>query len=434
MSALEKLAAFVSTFRPDYRLMEEVRLHVADTLGAWIAATRTEEGKLLTRYRRSGTTPQDRIAVNCALARLSEVDDIHLASMTTPGSIIVPSAMTMASVMPHLDSMDVAAAIVGGYETMIRLGAAIDGPSVLYRGIWPTYFTAPLGVAAVASRLMQLDTRDTLQALATAVIMMTPGTGHHAAQSTARWFVVGQAAARGLTAALSARSGFTSDPRLVEGEFMKGVYGLTPNAALIEKGFGEPALSQVSFKPWCAARQTMAATQALKEVMEEGVAASDITGIEVSVLQPHLKMIDHGVTSGDRFSHLTSLHYNMAVAALQPDAAYALNGPAVLPHAFPDFMSRIKVSAADALPPEYPKAWPAKITVTTATGRHERSVTHVPGDPVRPFTEADLRRKFQKLVDPVPADQADSMFTRALEALDEPAGLPRDIEMIDADR
>ena len=118
MSALEKLAAFVSTFRPDYRLMEEVRLHVADTLGAWIAATRTEEGKLLTRYRRTGTTPHDRIAINCALARLSEVDDIHLASMTTPGSIIVPSAMTMASVMPHLDSMDVAAAIAGGVRSI----------------------------------------------------------------------------------------------------------------------------------------------------------------------------------------------------------------------------------------------------------------------------------------------------------------------------
>ena len=39
---------------------------------------------------------------------------------------------------------------------MIRLGVAIDGPSVLYRGIWPTYFAAPFGVAAVAARLMRL--------------------------------------------------------------------------------------------------------------------------------------------------------------------------------------------------------------------------------------------------------------------------------------
>ena len=75
-----------------------------------------------------------------------------------------------------------------------------------------------------------------------------------------------------------------------------------------------------------------------------------------------------------------------------------------------------------------------KIAVTTKTGRHERNVIHVPGDPARPFGEAELRSKFQKLVEPVPADQADGMFTRALEALDEPAGLPRDIEMIDADR
>jgi 2-methylcitrate dehydratase PrpD len=414
--------------------MEEVRLHVADTLCAWIAATRTEEGKLLTRYRRTGTTPNDRIAVNCAMARLSEVDDIHLASMITPGSIVVPAAMTMASVMPHLDTVDVASAIVGGYETMIRFGAAIDGPSVLYRGIWPTYFAAPLGVAAVASRLMQLDTRDTLQALATAVTMMTPGTGHHATQSTARWFVVGQAAARGLTAALAARSGFTSDPRLIEGEFMKGIYGLTPTVAYIEKGFGEPALSQVSFKPWCAARQTMAATQALKEILEEGVAASEIVGIEVSVLPPHHKMIDHGVTSGDRASFLTSLHYHMAAAALAPEAAYVLGAAEHLPREFADFMSLIKVSPADGLPPEYPKAWPAKITVTTTTGRHERTVTHVPGDPGRPSGEANLRTKFHKLVAPVPADQADEMFTRALEALDEPSGLPRDIEMIDGAR
>src|SRR5262249_30998183 len=101
---------------------------------------------------------------------------------------------------------------------------------------------------------------------------------------------------------------------------------------------------------------------------------------------------------------------------------------------FPDFMSMIKVLSADGLPPEYPKAWPAKIALTTAAGRHERSVTYVPGDPGRPFGETDLRHKFQKLVAPVPADQADDMFSRALEALDEPSGLPREIEMIDADR
>jgi 2-methylcitrate dehydratase PrpD len=87
-----------------------------------------------------------------ALARLSEIDDIHLASMTTPGAIVVPAALTIAASLPDVASDDIAAAIIAGYEAMIRLGAAIDGPSVLYRGIWPTYFAAPLGAAAVAAR------------------------------------------------------------------------------------------------------------------------------------------------------------------------------------------------------------------------------------------------------------------------------------------
>jgi len=41
-----------------------------------------------------------------------------------------------------------------------------------------------------------------------------------------------------------------------------------PNAALLGAGSGGLALSQTSFKPWCAARQTMAATQALREAMD----------------------------------------------------------------------------------------------------------------------------------------------------------------------
>ena len=43
--------------------------------------------------------------------------------------------------------------------------------------------------------------------------------------------------------------------------------------------------------------------------------------IRAAVLPPHLKMIDHGVVAGDRASHLTSLPYQLAVAALAPDAA-----------------------------------------------------------------------------------------------------------------
>ena len=193
-------------------------------------------------------------------------------------------------------------------------------------------------------------------------------------------------------------AGFTSDVKLAEGELLKNIFGIVPNVALLGGGSGALALSQTSFKPWCAARQTMAATQALKEILAEGIDPQSILRIGVAVLPPHLKMIDHGVTAGDRFSHLTSLQYQMAVAAFAPDTAYNLGGPAgPLPQPMAAFMSRIQVRAEEGLlSAGYPQAWPAHVTVT-ASGRREKSVTHVPGDPARPLGEDDLKAKFVRV-------------------------------------
>jgi len=75
-----------------------------------------------------GTDVRDDVALNCALARLSEVDDIHLAAMITPGAIVVPGALTIARSWPDADPAGLVAAIVAGYEAMVRLGLAINGP------------------------------------------------------------------------------------------------------------------------------------------------------------------------------------------------------------------------------------------------------------------------------------------------------------------
>jgi 2-methylcitrate dehydratase PrpD len=435
MTALERLAAFVAGHVPDERACADARLHAADAVGAWIAAIATEEGRLLLAFRQPGAALPDRLAINCALARLSEIDDIHLAAMITPGAIVVPAALTIAASLPDLDRDELAAAIVAGYEAMIRLGAAMDGPSVLYRGIWPTYFAAPFGVAAAAARLMRLNAAQTANALSIALISASPATGSHAAVATARWLAVGQAAARGLQAALAAGAGFTSDLKLAEGELLKSVYGLAINPALLGSGFGKLGLSQTSFKPWCAARQTMAATQALKEILAEGVTADSIVRIGVAVLPPHLKMIDHGVTAGDRASHLTSVQYQMALAALMPEAGAsgpsARSGPTA-----PEIlalMDRIKVRAEDSfLASGYPQSWPAHVTVTTRSKRHDRSVLDVPGDPGRPFGEDDVRTKFLRMVAPVLEAGGAEMFETALNALDNPLGIVEALERLDA--
>jgi len=396
---------------------EALRLHVADTVGAWIAGSATPEGRALLKFGENQDAVPDRVATHCALARLSEIDDIHLVSATTPGALVVPAALTIAASLGR-EGAALGEAIAVGYDAMVRLGAALGGTSILYRGIWPTYLAAPFAVAAVAARLLGLTETQAAHALGIALVLASPGVGRPSGTTTSRWLAIGNAARNGLTAALSAQSGFTGDLRIFEGEFFSSIYGLSPNPARLLDD--RPVPGDVSFKPWCAAKQTMAAAQALREIIEEGVPPSTMSNLVVSVPPPYLKMIDHGVIAGERASHLTSVSYQMALAALDPDATIDVRQtPESVPAEVRDFMAKISVRADEGLLRHYPKSWPAHVVVTTASARHEKLVLHVPGDPERTLDESQVSAKFWRLVAPLVGDHASEELLRlAFAALD----------------
>ncbi|MBI2361127.1 MAG: MmgE/PrpD family protein [Deltaproteobacteria bacterium] len=446
MTVLEQVGAYVARGgreSPSAHVRRALRLHVADTVGAWIAGCSTAEGRMLVglgsppresrapRLTRDGTL--DEVMTNCALARLSEIDDIHLSSGTTPGALVIPAALTIGGSLA-LDRAAITEAILVGYEAMVRLGAALNGPSILYRGIWPTYFTAPFGVAATAARLLGLTARQAAQALGVALIMASPGVGCQSGATLSRWLAVGYAARTGVSAALSAQAGFTADLNLLEGDFFPSIYGLTPDLTTLTDGLGESSiLLDVSFKPWCAARQTMAATQALREIIEIGVSAADMTEIVVSVPEPYVGMINHGIAPGDRMSHLTSVSYQMALSVFAPGAVFDVNQtPAEVSEEIRAFMSKVTVRADDSLLQYYPRAWPARLVVCARSGRHERLLTHVPGDPERPFDERQVVAKFRRVVAPVVGERAaEDLAGRSLAALEEdgaPASLLAEVE------
>jgi 2-methylcitrate dehydratase PrpD len=49
----------------------------------------------------------------------------------------------------------------------------------------------------------------------------------------------------------------------------------------------------------------------------------------------------------------------------------------------------------------YPRAWPARVTVTTASSVHEKVALRVPGDPEVPFDENQVATKFRRLTGPL---------------------------------
>ena len=446
MTVLEQLGAYVAhggRASLSDSVRQAVRLHLTDTVGAWIAGSSTPEGRALaglgspprerSGLKSTGDGALDRVMTNCALTRLSEIDDIHLSSATTPGALIIPAALTIGGSLA-LDRTAIAEAIVVGYEAMVRLGAALKGPAILYRGIWPTYFTAPFGVAAVAARLLGLTDRQAAHALGVALILASPGVGHQSGAAMSRWLAVGHAARDGGSAALSAQAGFTADLKIFEGDFFPSIYGLSPDFAALTEGLGERSiLADVSFKPWCAAKQTMAATQALKEIIKSGVSPADMTELVVSVPGPYVRMIDHGVVSGERLSHLTSVPYQMALSVFSPDAMFNVNQtPASVSEEIRAFMTRVTVEADASLLQYYPRAWPARLVVGAPSGKHERLLTYIPGDPERPFDERQVAAKFRRVVAPLIGDRAaEDLLGRSLAALAEdggPASLLAEIE------
>jgi MmgE/PrpD N-terminal domain len=69
---------------------------------------------------------------------------------------------------------------------MTRLGRVISGPDILDRGIWPIYFSAPFGIAAVAARMLRLDANQTAHALALALTLAAPSVGQRHGQANCR--------------------------------------------------------------------------------------------------------------------------------------------------------------------------------------------------------------------------------------------------------
>lgn len=431
MTALERLGAHaVGGYRQGFPdpVRDAVRLHLVDTVGAWIAGGWIAEGRALLRFAPKWNPDEEgmlsRVALGCALARSSEIDDIHLSSGTTPGAIVVPAALSIGAAL-RSEGSAVAEAIAAGYDLMTRLGAALDGPAILYRGIWPTYFAAPFGTAAIAARLLGLDERQAAHALAIALAHASPSVGRQSGTSMSRWLAIGDAAREGVAAALAAQAGFTGDLHLFEGEFFSGAYRLSPDLAALAGGADEhPAVTRTSFKPWCAARQTMAAAQAVREIVEEGVSPADMSEVVVGVPPSYLKMIDHGVVPGDRASCLTSVSYQVALAAIDPDATLdTAQAPEKLPEAITGLMAKISVNADEDLVRHYPQSWPARLAVATPSGKREKLVLHVPGDPERPFDELQVAAKFWRLTTRILGERAaENLLRRCLAALDEGPG------------
>ncbi len=427
MTILEQMAEWVAEEKEPLpqRARQRLAVHLLDTLGAWIGGRATDEGAMLAQLASSTRQPApllsrdalDRIVLGVATTRLTEIDDIHMASCTTPGSVVVPTALILSGQVPKPRAETFARALSAGYEAMTRFGAAVDGPALLPRGIWPTYMAAPICSCAVASYLLGLDSERTADALAIA-LTMTSGAPGRPTGASPRWLLLGLAARAGCEAAIAAAEGYAGDHTLLDGGWLARTHGVKCDTGpLAAAAPGEGPLGALSLKPHCAAKQTIAAIDAFQNLLHAGVAPGAIASVRIAVPPAYAEMIAHRNT-GTRVGRITSAAYHLALAAYRPNELDNVARPDLGGH--PEvaaFMERVEVIADPSLEQHYPQRWPARLEVRLKDGRSEsKLVVDARGDQPR-FGEVDVRAKFHRLADHVigrPA--ADEMAEACLSA------------------
>jgi len=439
MTILESFAEFAANARL-YQLAETERhilgRHLLDTMGAAIAGTHTPIGLALRDLTvpgsggiqpcRPGTI--DDVTVRTGTVRHTEVDDIHTGSNVTPSAIIVTTALTLCARLGITDPKIFGGALMAGYEAILRLGMTIDGPVVMYKGRWPTFFCAPFGAAAVTARLMELPADATAHALGIALTTCTGGVGRPGPNRPGRWLVVGEAARAGVVSALAAGSGFTADLGLLDGNWMSQVHGFDgkPDAMVVGLGGGS-IIADLSMKPCCTGKQVTAALCAFRDFLVDGLDPEQATAIEVFVPQRYSAMIDRPVGPNVNVSSFGNTRYQFGLAAYHPESLFdSARASRVEDPRLDALMDKVTIKVDEGLEIHMPRLWPARVEVTTEAGKMEKTVIAAPGDPDRRFDTTAVTEKFHSVADRlIGKTEADDWIATTGGALTDSAGLQR---------
>jgi 2-methylcitrate dehydratase PrpD len=375
------------------------RACVFDTLGASPVSS-DARGRAARLRQASG----ERVALGFADCRLyvgatraTEVDDIDVASCTTVGSVVVPAALAMA-VRRRADGRALLAAVVTGYEAMQRLGRAIGGATLIYRGVWPTYVTAPLAAAATVAKLLRLDAPTTERALALALTRTTAAPAAALTRFGFRYDALGCAAVEGADAAFLAAQGIEADGDALT-SFAERIAVTFDAAELVRPADTSWLLREVDSKLWPTSRQALAGVAAFRELKLTPQSVDAIERIVVAVPGAYRAMVDRAAPPAQRIESMIGVQYQFALATFAAETLYdAIRTEVPTPPEYAALMAKIEVRADEALDARFPRQWGGRVTVRFRSGEERtHEVLDPDGGAARPLDLDGLERKYARL-------------------------------------
>jgi 2-methylcitrate dehydratase PrpD len=221
-AALARHAAAVDVGEAEQADLERLRHCVLDWLGATAAGASSPAAKAVHTVVAAGAAtvvgtqlrcaPRDAALANGVAAHALELDDVARAMGGHPSASICSATFALAEDR-DADGVDVAAALLAGYDVACDLGVAL-APGHSAAGWHATGTLGTFAAAAACARLLRLDAQATERALGLAA---TQAAGLKASVgTTGKALHAGKAAADGMLAALLAEQGSTAAAQSVE--------------------------------------------------------------------------------------------------------------------------------------------------------------------------------------------------------------------------
>ncbi len=346
---------------------------------------------------------------NGTAAHSLELDDVVNEASLHPAVAIMPAAMAAAQ-LAGCSGKEFLAAIVIGYEVTIKLGIALDPAAHYARGFHPTGTCGTMGAAITAAKILGLTHSSMTNALGIAGSMAAGSMEFLSDGAFTKRLHPGWAAHSGMMAALLARHGFTGPGTIVEGKFgFLHSYSSAPNADKRLTTWGRPyEIMRTSIKPHSCCRYKQGPIDGiLKIVRENNLDTSQIEKVTVGILKAGFALVAEPESQKSNPKSVVDAQFSMPFGA----AVAILNGKATLDEytmenvnsaRVKELMDKISCVKDPELEKEFPKKWPASVTLQTKDGKTYLTRIDFPkGDPENPLTWDELIDKFRNLIAPV---------------------------------
>ncbi|HZQ75511.1 MAG TPA: MmgE/PrpD family protein [Burkholderiales bacterium] len=389
--------------------------HILDAVGVGIAASSVPEaqgmhgavqalgkGEEASPFGFPGRLPAPSAALlNGTLVHSLEFDDTHTASIVHGSAVIVAAAFAAAE-KHGASGADLLAAVVAGWELMVRLGLAAPG-AFQRRGFQVTAVGGPFIAALIAARLARRPVAEAVNAMG---IAGSQGGGVFEFLSqgaTVKSMHAGWAAHGGLVAAQLAAGGMTGPGTILEGThgFYRCYAGDDSAPARLSAELDSLGrrwvLLEASLKGYPCCHYMHPFLECAERLRAKGLRAADVAAVECFVPGEEAMLIcdpwERKLAPASGYDAKFSLPYGLALVLLDGEAGVrAFSGAA-------DRRDALELARRVSWQPwsdsGFPQRFAGRVLARTKDGRvMEERVEQVRGSPERPFTREEIDRKF----------------------------------------